>query len=43
METSKAEPLDGAVATLDSLIRLMQDRGLRRDRAIPRDGEDAVC
>ena len=28
METSKAEPLDGAVETLDRLIRLMQERGL---------------
>src|SRR6185295_11330710 len=29
METSKAEPLDAAAATLNHLIRLMQDCGLR--------------
>ena len=28
MQTSKAGPLDGAVETFDSLIRLMQERGL---------------
>jgi hypothetical protein len=28
MQTSKAEPLDGAGEALDSLIRLMQSRGL---------------
>ena len=29
METSKAEPLDAAAATLSDLIQLMQDCGLR--------------
>ena len=28
MQTSKAEPLDGAVETLDGLIRLVHSRGL---------------